>query len=425
MKLAFLLIAVVALVAVVSAKSAPGRMAARYDHFRVYRLDVETDLQMSELKKIHEHITVHILNELGAPGNKYNIIVGPLFHRLFEKTMKLLEIVYEVIVDDLQKLIEDSSVGDDSQMEWESYHSLETIYDWLDQECAAHDFLECKVIGQSYEGRDIKSIKLSKRSGNKAIFLEGNIHAMEWISSATVTFLLNQLINSEDPEMQRLSEEYDWIVVPMVNPDGFVYTHDVERLWRKNRRPNGYSNDTGDCYGIDMNRNFDYHWGGAGWNIDEPCDHWFGGDKPNTEVEILSLQNFVSSFEDGYIRSYMAYHAYGQYVLLPYGHSNTEFPPNYEQMKRIAAAFSDAAADVYGSTFTYGASGLLNYVVSGAAKDWAYGVKNIPFTCTVELRDKGTFGFFLPSNQITEVGLEVTAGLIALVNKAAEEGIFD
>lgn len=43
----------------------------------------------------------------------------------------------------------------------------------------------------------------------------------------------------------------------------------------------------------------------------------------------------------------------------------------------------------------------------------------------MELRDKGTFGFFLPSNQITEVGLEVTAGLKALVNKAAEEGIFD
>lgn len=64
-------------------------------------------------------------------------------------------------------------------------------------------------------------------------------------------------------------------------------------------------------------------------------------------------------------------------------------------------------------------------VVSGAAKDWAYGVKNIPFTCTVELRDKGTYGFFLPSNQITEVGTEVTAGLKALVNKAADEGIFN
>ncbi|KAH8402373.1 hypothetical protein KR009_011598 [Drosophila setifemur] len=424
MRLLILLIALLPVV-MVAAKSPPGRMAVRYDNFKVYRVTIETDMQLEELKKLRESVNVHFLNELAGPGRTYNFIVGPLFQRAVEKSLNFLEIIYEIIVEDLQKLLDQSSVGDDSHMEWETYHTLDTIYEWLDEKCAAHDYLDCGVIGKSHEGRDIKSVRLSKRSGNKAILLEGNIHAMEWISSATVTFLLNQLINSKDPEMQRLSEEYDWIVVPMVNPDGFVYTHEVERLWRKNRRPNGYSNATGACYGIDMNRNFDYHWGGAGWNIDEPCDHWFGGDKPNTEVEILALQDFVNSFEDGYIRSYMAFHAYGQYVLLPYGHSNTEFPPNYEQMQRIAAAFSDAAADVYGSTFTYGASGLLNYVVSGAAKDWAYGVKNIPFTCTVELRDKGTFGFFLPSNQITEVGTEVLAGLKALVNKAAEEGIFN
>jgi len=58
MKLPILLIAVMALVAVVTAKSAPGRMAARYDNFRIYQLDIETELQMDELKKIHEHITV-------------------------------------------------------------------------------------------------------------------------------------------------------------------------------------------------------------------------------------------------------------------------------------------------------------------------------------------------------------------------------
>lgn len=258
------------------------------------------------------------------------------------------------------RLLDESVYDADAAMDWETYHPLDKIYEWVDEQCAAHDYLDCKVIGHSYEGRPIKSVRLSKREGNKAILIEGNIHAMEWISSATVTFILNQLINSEDAQIQRLTEEYDWIVVPMVNPDGFVYTHEVERLWRKNRRPNGYRNLTGDCFGVDMNRNFEYHWGGAGWNIDDPCDHWFGGEEPNTEAEILALQNFVSSFEDGYIRAYMAFHAYGQYVLLPYGHSNTDFPPNYDQMMRIAAAFADGAVEPYGSEFTYGASGLLN-----------------------------------------------------------------
>ncbi|XP_023160443.2 zinc carboxypeptidase [Drosophila hydei] len=416
---------VLALISLAALASTRKPLAARYDNFKVYRAYVKDSEQLEEFKKIHQHIQVHILHEIGGPNRSYDVIVGPLFQRTFEQVLNDLEVAYDVIVEDLQALLDESPVDEDAPMDWETYHPLDVIYDWVDEQCDEHDYLECKVIGHSYEGRPIKSVRLSKREGNKAIVIEGNIHAMEWISSATVTFILNQLINSEDDDIQRLTEEFDWIVVPMVNPDGFVYTHEVERLWRKNRRPNGYTNSSGPCYGIDMNRNFDYHWSGAGWGIEDPCDHWFGGDEPNTEREILALQDFVSSFDDGYIRAYLAFHAYGQYVLLPYGHTNTEFPPNYDQMMRIAAAFADGAVDAFGSVFTYGASGLLNYVVSGAAKDWAYGVKDIPFTCTVELRDKGTFGFFLPSNQITEVGVEVTEGLKSLVAKAADEGIFD
>ncbi|TMW48332.1 hypothetical protein DOY81_006600, partial [Sarcophaga bullata] len=57
-----------------------------------------------------------------------------------------------------------------------------------------------------------------------------------------------------------------------------------------------------------------------------------------------------------------------------------EFPPNYDQMMRISEKFAEAARVKYGTKFLSGASGLLNYPVSGSAKDWAYGVKNIPYT---------------------------------------------
>ncbi|KAM8714438.1 hypothetical protein ACLKA7_014551 [Drosophila subpalustris] len=418
-------VVVVALLSLVLLAMSRKPMATRYDNFKVYKAFIEDNEQLDEFKKIHQHMEIHMLHDIGGANRSYDVIVGPAYQDIFERTLNLLEIDFDVMIEDLQALLDESAYDPDADMDWETYHPLDKIYDWLDEQCAAHDYLDCQVIGHSYEGRPIRSVRLSKRAGNKAIVIEGNIHAMEWISSATVTFILNQLINSKDEQLQRLTEEYDWIILPMMNPDGFVYTHEVERLWRKNRRPNGFTNTTGPCIGIDMNRNFDFHWNGAGWNLEDPCDHWFGGEEPNTEIEVLALQDFVSSFDDGYIRAYMAFHAYGQYVLLPYGHSNTEFPPNYDQMMRIAEAFADGAVDAYGSVFTYGASGLLNYVVSGAAKDWAYGVKNIPFTCTVELRDKGTFGFFLPSNQITEVGVEVTEGLKSLVAKAAEEGIFD
>ena len=62
--------------------------------------------------------------------------------------------------------------------------------------------------------------------------------------------------------------------------------------------------------------------------------------------------------------------------------------------------------------------------VSGAGKDFAYGVMNVPFAATIELRDRGTYGFFLPASQIKDVCAEVTDGLIALVKQAVVEGLF-
>ena len=63
--------------------------------------------------------------------------------------------------------------------------------------------------------------------------------------------------------------------------------------------------------------------------------------------------------------------------------------------------------------------------VSGSAKDWAYGAMNIPYTATIELRDDGKYGFFLPADQIKEVCAEFTDGLIALVKQAQAEGLFN
>ena len=64
------------------------------------------------------------------------------------------------------------------------------------------------------------------------MFIEANIHAREWISSATATYFINQLLTSTDPEVMDLAENIDWHIIPVMNPDGLSYSHtDVSPLY--------------------------------------------------------------------------------------------------------------------------------------------------------------------------------------------------
>ena len=72
-------------------------------------------------------------------------------------------------------------------------------------------------------------MRLSYKEGNPGIFIEGGIHAREWISPAVVTYILNELILSDDSRVRYMAESYDWYIFPVFNPDGYEYTHTTVR----------------------------------------------------------------------------------------------------------------------------------------------------------------------------------------------------
>lgn len=110
---------------------------------------------------------------------------------------------------------------------WTRYHNLTDIEAWLDGILAAYPTVtEGFEIGKSYEGRTIRGLKISYKTGNPGVFIESNIHAREWITSATATWFINELLTSQDDLVRELAESHDWYIVPVLNVDGFAYSHE-------------------------------------------------------------------------------------------------------------------------------------------------------------------------------------------------------
>lgn len=89
--------------------------------------------------------------------------------------------------------------------------------------------------GSSYEKRDLNLIRIGIDSSDskKAVFIEGGIHAREWISPATVTYFAEQLVNgynSNNKQIVQLLTTFDIYIAPVLNVDGYEYTHTTVSL---------------------------------------------------------------------------------------------------------------------------------------------------------------------------------------------------
>ncbi|OAD61119.1 Carboxypeptidase B [Eufriesea mexicana] len=289
------------------------------------------------------------------------------------------------------------------RMEWTSYHRLEDIHGYLDY--LAETFPDvCSVvsIGNSVEGRPLKVIRISNGKPNApALWIDGGIHAREWISPASVTYIINHLVeNSENLEA-------DYYILPVANPDGYEYTFTKDRLWRKNRKRSVGSL----CTGVDLNRNFGYRWGGLGTSKD-PCRETYAGSGPFSEPETNAVRYFFEASAANF-KAYLTFHSYGQYILYPWGYDK-RVPPDYADLEMVGREVAKAMRKAGGanSAYTVGNSATTLYAASGGSDDWAKAILKMKYTYTVELRDTGKHGFVLPARYIIPTAKEALAAVM-------------
>jgi protein MpaA len=108
-------------------------------------------------------------------------------------------------------------------------------------------------LGESVRGRAINAIELGDPNADRKILVVGEIHGDERAGTA----IAEQLARGPAPA------DVDLWIVPQLNPDG------AARRTRQNAR------------GVDLNRNFPWHWRRAG----EPFDQEYSGPKPLSEPE--------------------------------------------------------------------------------------------------------------------------------------------
>ena len=273
------------------------------------------------------------------------------------------------------------------------YHTNDQMLAELEA-LAQADVAELFDVGDSVEGRDIWALKISdnpgQEEGEPEILFTGCHHAREWISVEVPYYIAKYLVDNYgiDPEVTEMVDSTVLWVIPIVNPDGYEYTWGPNRLWRKNRRNNGGS------YGVDLNRNYGFSWGGPG-SSGIPSSETYRGTEPFSEPETRAVRDLV---EAGNFKTILSYHSYSQLILHQWGHTYDDCKGEANQ-QATAETMADLIKDVHGKTYQPGAGHDL-YLVSGDTGDWFFGTFGLP-AFTVELRPVSQIpGFVLPATQI-------------------------
>lgn len=275
------------------------------------------------------------------------------------------------------------------------------------------DLAQVVVVGTSLEGRPIRGLRISALpvgTPAPAILFDATQHAREWAAAMTGMFCADQLIELADldPRIHTLLSQIEFFVIPVVNPDGYNHSWTTARLWRKNRRDNGNG-----TFGVDLNRNWDFQWGGAGASTD-PASETYRGPSAFSEPESAAMRDFYAAHPN--IVANIDFHAYSQLILAPWGYTTA---PNADAalFQSIGDAMKGAIASETGANYTVGPIGTTLYLASGGSVDWSYGARGA-LSWTLEVRDTGAYGFLIPDAEILPCVRENFAAALTMAELA-------
>ncbi|XP_042352584.1 carboxypeptidase A5 [Plectropomus leopardus] len=395
-----------------------------FEGHQVLRIVAKDEVQLSLIKGLEDMSEFELDFWRGVTDVATPVDVRVPVHSLQSVKIHLesQDIEYSIMIEDLQAMLDEEEEEmvsaarvpeprNTDSFDFSRYHPIDEIYAFQDMLVAENPNMVSKiVIGQSYQGRPLNVLKFSTGGTNRpAIWIDTGIHSREWVTQASGTWFAKKIVSDygRDPALTAILNKMDIFLETVTNPDGYYYTHNNNRMWRKTRKPNPGSN----CVGVDPNRNWDAGFGGAGAS-GNPCSETYRGPSAHSESEVKSIVDFVKSH--GNFKAFISIHSYSQMLLYPYGYTRTPVKDQAELHNLAKKAITDLAS-LYGTRYRYGSIINTIYQASGGTIDWTYN-QGIKYSYTFELRDTGRYGFVLPANQIIPTAKETWLALMAIMD---------
>lgn len=453
-----------------------------YDRYQIWRLKPLDDTQVHVLEEYKQSEDGIKLQWLKGPSLRglTDVLVPPKQLIDFEGSLSFESIAHEVLIYDVGKAIvyeqaqeqfhfnaamrpfkknKNQQKQQAMTMSWHKYYEYDDIITHLEILRMRHpQLVELIHIGRSYEGRPLVIVKIeskehaasvasqtevankklkSKKQPKEAnsVFIESGTHGLEWIGPATSLWMISELLRLIKSNKTTVDNEYikntTWYFMPILNPDGYVYSHKYDRFWRKTRsrhisRRNGIIDSamtwlqqkkvaTRVCYGVDLDRNWHYQWGKRG-SSKSACNELYAGPGPFSEPESKALSDFLIDYRKQ-IKMYISLQAYGQIISYPMK-ANTSFnAERIDDFLDVAMVGTDGLRK-QGSKSRYKIDSTSDLVEnrSGCSDAFAAYEVGIPFSFTIQLADNGVHGYLLPSASIEPTARDAFEIITAMID---------
>uniref|UniRef100_A0A8B9ZPH0 Carboxypeptidase A1 n=1 Tax=Anas zonorhyncha TaxID=75864 RepID=A0A8B9ZPH0_9AVES len=395
---------------------------------QVLRIVPSSDEELRKVQELQdlEHLQLDFWLSPRGTGDPVDVRVPFPSLQPLKAHLEANGVPYSIMIEDVQALVDQEQMQmlrqrrrlqplSTDTFDYSSYHNLDEIYAFMDVLVAENPNLVSKLeIGRSTENRPLYVLKFSKGGTNRpAIWIDTGIHSREWVTQASGVWFAKKIVQDQEKDegLASILDQMDIFLEIVTNPDGFVFTHTSNRMWRKTRSKRSGSL----CVGVDPNRNWNAGFGGSG-SSSSPCSETYHGPYANSEPEVEAIVNFVKNH--GNIKAFVSIHSYSQLLLYPYGYTTTPVP-DVEELHQVAKEAVTALSSLYGTKYTYGSIITTIYQASGGTIDWTYN-QGIKYSFTFELRDTGRYGFLLPASQIVPTAQETWLALKVIMRHALE-----